>query len=357
VKLGRCQPGSLRRASRNIGQDSCRCNARPSPPLPPRLWSSDLADRELQVLKDALREHVNALAVDIGPRTPSSPDSLVRAANYIHSALEEAGLSVREQDYQYYDQRVTNVLATIPAAIGASAYYVVGAHYDTVPSTPGADDNASAVAVMLELAGRLRQARLKTPILFAAFTLEEPPAYLTGHQGSRIFVRNCQSNGESVLGAIILEMVGYTAPRQTYPFLRRWPGYPAQGNFIGVIGNWRSLRFGRSVVRSFRENRDLPVESLFLPFDGRILPETRLSDHASFWDAGLPAWLRTRPSSGIRTTTFPVTRSKRLISLSWLNSSKVLNWRCSNFRRCQGPWQGTAQPRLIGLIIEVILAA
>jgi hypothetical protein len=252
-----------------------------------------LADRELQVLKDALREHVNALAVDIGPRTPSSPDSLVRAANYIHSALEEAGLSVREQDYQYYDQRVTNVLATIPAAIGASAYYVVGAHYDTVPSTPGADDNASAVAVMLELAGRLRQARLKTPILFAAFTLEEPPAYLTGHQGSRIFVRNCQSNGESVLGAIILEMVGYTAPRQTYPFLRRWPGYPAQGNFIGVIGNWRSLRFGRSVVRSFRENRDLPVESLFLPFDGRILPETRLSDHASFWDAGLPALMVT----------------------------------------------------------------
>ena len=73
-----------------------------------------------------------------------------------------------------------------------------------------------------------------------------------------------------MLGAIILEMVGYTAPRQTYPFLRRWPGYPAQGNFIGVIGNWRSLRFGRSVVRSFRENRDLPVESLFLPFDGLV---------------------------------------------------------------------------------------
>ena len=188
---------------------------------------------------------------------------------------------------------MTNVLATTPRNIGASAYYVVGAHYDTVPSTPGADDNASAVAVMLELAGRLRQTRLKAPILFAAFTLEEPPAYLTGHQGSRIFVRSCQSNGDSVLGAIILEMVGYTAPRQNYPFLRRWPGYPAQGNFIGVIGNWRSLRFGRAVVRGFRKNRDLPVESLFLPFDGRILPETRLSDHASFWDAGLPALMVT----------------------------------------------------------------
>ena len=268
--------------------------ARPaSPPRHLPLGGSELADRELQVLKNALREHVNALAVDIGPRTPSMPDSLVRTANYIHSVFEDAGLSVREQGYQYYDQPVTNILATSPVTTKASAYYVVGAHYDTVQTTPGADDNASAVAVMLELAARLRHANTKAPIVFAAFTLEEPPAYLTKHQGSRIFVRSCQRNGDHVLGAIILEMVGYTAPRQNYPFLPRWPGYPAQGNFIGVIGNWGSLHFGRSVVRSLRKNRDLPVESLFLPFDGRILPETRLSDHAAFWDAGLAALMVT----------------------------------------------------------------
>jgi Zn-dependent M28 family amino/carboxypeptidase len=248
-----------------------------------------LADRELDILRNALREHVNALAVDIGPRTPFNRDSLVRAANYIYSVFEAAGLSVREQDYQYYDQRVTNVLATAPKAAGASAYYLVGAHYDTVPGTPGADDNASAVAVLLELAGRLRNERLKAPVLFAAFTLEEPPAYLTGHQGSRVFVRSCQSNSNRMLGAIVLEMVGYTAPRQHYPYLARWPGYPAQGDFIGIIGNWRSLRFGWTVLKGFRENQSLPVRSLFLPFNGWILPETRLSDHASFWDAGLPA--------------------------------------------------------------------
>ena len=252
-----------------------------------------MADRELEILRDALREHVSALAVDIGPRTPSVPDSLVRAANYIHSVFEDAGLSVREQNYQYHDQLVTNVLATVPGTAGGSAYYVVGAHYDTVSGTPGADDNASAAAVMLELAGRLRQARLKAPVLFAAFTLEEPPAHLTGHQGSRFFVRSCQSNGESMLGAIILEMVGYTAPRQHYPLLPRWPGYPGQGDFIGIIGNWRSLHLGRAVLRGFRKNKGLPAESLFLPFDGRILPETRLSDHASFWDAGLPALMVT----------------------------------------------------------------
>jgi len=274
-----------------------------------------MADSELEILREALREHVNALAVEIGPRTPSDPNSLVRAANYIHSVFEDAGLSVREQDYQYCDQRVTNVLATVPATTDASSYYVVGAHYDTIPGTPGADDNASAVAVMLELAGRLRQPNLKAPVLFAAFTLEEPPAHWTGHQGSRVFVRSCQSKGDRVLGAIILEMVGYTAPRQHYPFLPRWPGYPAEGNFIGIIGNFRSWRFGRAAVRGFRQNRDLPVESLFLPFDGWILPETRLSDHASFWDAGLPALMITdtaffrnpnyhRPSDTIDTLDF-----------------------------------------------------
>jgi Zn-dependent M28 family amino/carboxypeptidase len=252
-----------------------------------------LANRELDILRDTLREHVGALTVDIGPRTPSTSNSLLRAANYIHSVFENAGLTATEQDYDYYDQRVTNVLATVPATAGASAYYVVGAHYDTVPGTPGADDNASGVAVLLELAGRLLQARLKAPVLFAAFTLEEPPAYLTGHQGSRIFVRSCQRKGDRVLGAIILEMVGYTAPRQHYPFLPRWPGYPSQGNFIGIIGNWRSLHLGRAVLRGFRKNKSLPARSLFLPFDGRILPETRLSDHASFWDAGVPALMVT----------------------------------------------------------------
>jgi acetylornithine deacetylase/succinyl-diaminopimelate desuccinylase-like protein len=96
-----------------------------------------LDDHELRVLKDALREHVNALAVDIGSRTPSIPDSLVRAGNYIHSVFEDAGLSVRAQHYQYFGQRVTNVLATTPAATGASAYYVVGAHYDTSQARQG----------------------------------------------------------------------------------------------------------------------------------------------------------------------------------------------------------------------------
>jgi Zn-dependent M28 family amino/carboxypeptidase len=252
-----------------------------------------LVIREIKILRKALRGHVKALASDIGPRTPFAGDGLTRAAAYIQSAFEDAGLSVTEQPYEYYGQRVVNLLATIPITTGASAYYVVGAHYDTVATTPGADDNASAVAVMLELARRLPGANLRAPVRFVAFTLEEPPAFWTGHQGSRVFVRACRSKGDCVLGALILEMVGYTSPRQHYPFVSRWPGYPAQGNFIGVVGNWRSRRFGRAALKGFRNNGNLPVESLFLPFNGWILPATRLSDHASFWDVGWPALMVT----------------------------------------------------------------
>lgn len=252
-----------------------------------------MVDRELQIVRDALRAHVEVLAVDIGPRTPFTGNSLERAATYIQSVLVDAGCLVTEQPYQYLGHHVSNVIGTTAAAAGASDYYVVGAHYDTVQTTPGADDNASAVAVMLELARGSLKAELKAPVLFVAFTLEEPPAHLTRHQGSRVFVRQTRDSGNRVRGAIILEMVGYTARRQHYPFIPRWPGYPAEGNFIGVIGNWRSRRFGHNVLQGFRNNKHLPVKSLFVPFNGWILPATRLSDHASFWDAGWPALMAT----------------------------------------------------------------
>jgi Zn-dependent M28 family amino/carboxypeptidase len=252
-----------------------------------------LVDRELQIVRDALRAHIEVLSVDIGPRTPFTGNSLERAATYIQSVLANAGYAVAEQPYQYLDHRVANVIGTSAAAAGAADFYVVGAHYDTVQTTPGADDNASAVAVMLELARRSPKAKLKAPVLFVAFTLEEPPVHLTRHQGSRVFVRQTRESSNRVRGAIILEMVGYTARRQHYPFIARWPGYPAEGNFIGVIGNWRSRRFGHTVLEGFRNNNHLPVESLFVPFNGWLLPATRLSDHASFWDAGWPALMVT----------------------------------------------------------------
>ncbi len=240
-------------------------------------------------LEEALRRHVEALSVDIGERTPFSAGGLARAQAYVRAALEGAGLEVTEQGYEFGGQRVANLIATPPAAAAAPAYYLIGAHYDTVPGTPGADDNASAVAVLLELGRRLGRHPPAVPVRLAAFTLEESPAYLTRFQGSRVFVRDLEPKGERVLGAIILEMVGFTCAKQDYPLILRWAGYPRQGNYIGVVGNWRSRRFGRTILRGFRGNPDLPVESLFVPLNGWLLPATRLSDHASFWDRGWPA--------------------------------------------------------------------
>ena len=248
-------------------------------------------ESEHQTLRAALRKHVEILTVDIGPRTPFHGDSLDRASGYIQSVLRQAGFAVEEQAYEFRGRRVANLVASINAR--AADTYLVGAHYDTVQTTPGADDNASAVAVMLELARRVSKSDLRLPLSFVAFTLEEPPAHMTRDQGSRVFVRQCRERGDTVLGAMILEMVGYTTERQRYPILPKWPGYPAEGDFIGIIGNWRSRPFGHKVLKGFRGNKRLPAASLFVPFNGWVLPSTRLSDHAPFWDAGWPALMIT----------------------------------------------------------------
>jgi len=244
-------------------------------------------------LEDALRRHVAALSVDIGERSPYQPENLARARDYIRNAFEQAGLTVTEQAYDYRNLGVANLIAEPPGADAAAPTYLIGAHYDTVPGTPGADDNASAVSVLLELARRVAARPPTVPLRLVAFTMEEPPAHATRLQGSRVFVKRLAQAGGEVLGAIILEMVGFTTPKQNYPFFLQWAGYPKEGNFIGIVGNWRSRRFGRAVVRGFRKNPRLPVESLFVPFNGWVLPDTRLSDHAPFWDRRWPALMIT----------------------------------------------------------------
>ncbi len=238
-------------------------------------------------LEQALRRHVHALAVEIGPRAPFLGNSLERAAAYIEETLRGFGLRIERQRFAFEGIEVANLLAWTPGVAPGGRYWLVGAHYDSVATSPGADDNASAVAVLLELAGRFAESRI--PICFAAFTLEEPPVHMTLRQGSRVFVRALGRDRHRVRGAVILEMVGYTAPRQRYPLLLGWLGYPQRGDFIGIIADMRSRRFARRILEAFRSNPDLPAEWLVVPFRGWLLPDVRLSDHAPFWDAGIPA--------------------------------------------------------------------
>lgn len=244
-------------------------------------------------LAEALNHHVQALSVEIGERSGLSGGGLDQAENYVRQAFQDAGLSITEQAYDYGGRRVANLIADLPGERTDAPPYIVAAHYDTVIGTPGADDNASAVAVMIELARRAAANPPKAPLRFVAFTMEEPPAFTTHQQGSRIFLDRLTRAGGEVAGAIILEMVGVTTPRQQYPFFLKWAGYSEKGDFIGVVGNRASRAFGKQVLSGMRRNPALPVESLFVWFNGWILPDTRLSDHASFWDRDIPALMVT----------------------------------------------------------------
>jgi hypothetical protein len=243
-----------------------------------------------------LRRHVETLTVTIGERSFYNPAKLEETARYLASCYRSMGLPVAMEPYPHALGTVANVVARLSPGPRPTLHYLLGAHYDSVDGTVGADDNASAVAVQLETARQLAAlAASKTAgvtVTFVAFALEEPPAFATRSMGSRVYARKARETGERVDGMICLEMVGYCcrAPGcQSYPFPLTFLGYPKEGNFIGIVGNWRSRPLAHSLERAFLSNRDLPVVSLSVPLNGWILPSVRLSDHASFWDHGFQA--------------------------------------------------------------------
>ena len=240
-------------------------------------------------LVNSIKKHINKLAVDIGSRPITNEQSIKKTENYITGYFKNIGLQVHQQQYKYGNYDIANIIACSQKNLLSSKYYVIGAHYDSVPETYGADDNASGIAVLLELARYTIQEEISLPVRFIAFTAEEPPTFSTHYQGSKVFVKSVLKKKDEILGAIILEMVGYTSNEQSYPLVLKWMGYPSKGNFIGIVGNRKSKKFGQSIFQSFKKNEQLPVETLFVPLNGLILPDTRLSDHSPFWDAGLPA--------------------------------------------------------------------
>ena len=163
-------------------------------------------------------------------------------------------------------------------------FILLGAHFDAVPGSPGADDNGSALAVLLELARAFSITPARHPLRFAAFDLEERE-----QRGSRAYANELKTRGERPMLMISLEMLGYRDARpgsQTYPPGLR-PFYPGTADFIALIGNLRTLPMLRRLARTMREA--VPCEFLAVPLCGRVLPDTRRSDHASFWDAGYSA--------------------------------------------------------------------
>jgi len=251
----------------------------------------------IQQTQERLIKHLESLTVTIGERSVRRPKNLDRTVSYIADYYGDIGVKVRTEPYTYQNITVANVVAEIQTDPSPSRRYIVGAHYDSVSGTVGADDNASAVAVQLETARLLKalldhEKDLDLAVKFVSFALEEPPVYGTAKMGSRVYAKKARDTHERIDGMICLEMVGYACHDpgcQQYPFPLQFMGYPKAGNFIGIVGNTRSLGFTRALVSAFEKNKDLPVVKLNIPFNGWILPAVRLSDHASFWDKGFKA--------------------------------------------------------------------
>ena len=240
---------------------------------------------------ERLRHHLHMLTVTIGERSVYKPENLAKTRSYIEAFYRDLGLPVESQTYHYQDLEAANVITRIDLGENPSRLFVLGAHYDSVDGTVGADDNAAAIAVQLETARQLKHiagaGNAKVTVKFVSFALEEPPTYATRHMGSKVYARKARSDGEQIDGMICLEMVGFYCDEpgcQSYPFPLMFMNYPKEGNFIGIVGNSSSRGLTRSLERAFRKNPGLPVVTLTVPLNGWVMPSVRLSDHSSFWD-------------------------------------------------------------------------
>ncbi|MEW6387383.1 MAG: M28 family peptidase [Thermodesulfobacteriota bacterium] len=248
-------------------------------------------DRE--EIRARLLGHLRYLSITLGERSIYRPRNLKAAAAYVQQTFQEMGYRPRRQTFIYMREEVGNIIA---GEENPGGYYILGAHYDTVAGTPGADDNASGVAVLLEVARLTRNSPLPKPWTFIGFTTEEPPAYFTPYMGSRVYARQAKKQRAKILGMLCLESVGYfrrEPESQALPFPLRLMGYPTTGNFIGIASDWRSKPLMQRLAAALQQSGRLPVVTLAVPLGGYFLPEVRLSDHANFWDEGYPALMLT----------------------------------------------------------------
>lgn len=239
-------------------------------------------------MKDRLLAHLQAL---VGERHPlSSRDKLQQAETYLRGQLNLPGVTVELHPFEALGETYHNVVATV-ASHQQGPPLIVAAHFDTVEQSPGADDNASGVAVLLEVARLVQGLALARPVRFIAFNLEEENLL-----GSLAYATALRTSGQAILGAIVLECVGYA---RSEPGSQQRPPHvpvevPSVGDFLAVVGNERSQELVMVITSSgSRAVPPLKMIPLVVPGRGEVLPDTRRSDHAAFWDQGFPAVMLT----------------------------------------------------------------
>ena len=250
-------------------------------PLPP-------ASPEETVIRARLEQQVRALAGTIGERNSATPAALEQAALYVEGVLAELGYGVAAQEFDAGGRRFRNLEVTVPGASRAEEIVIVGAHYDCAPGVPGANDNASGVAAVLELARLLQGARLARTVRLVLFPNEEPPHFYSDAMGSRQYTRRAAAAHERIVAMLSIETIGYYAHApgsQQYPFPFNLL-YPDRGDFIAFVGNFASHRVLRRSIGAFRRSAAFPSQGAVAP---EWIPGVSWSDHASFWLRGYRA--------------------------------------------------------------------
>ncbi len=251
---------------------------------PPTAEESELASR--------LRSHVVMLADSIGIRGSRHPEAVARSVTWIDGALREIGYMPTHLPFDVSGHTEINLEVTVPGASRPDEIIVVGAHYDTHPLTPGADDNASGVAGVLELARMMVDTAPERTIRFVFFATEEPPWFNTVNMGSRAYAMRAREADDDIVVMISLETIGYFSDE---PGSQRYPPpfslfYPDRGDFIGIVGNPATGQLTRQALRIFRGTTALPSEGAT---PSSLVPSAELSDHASFWKEGYRAMMIT----------------------------------------------------------------
>ena len=237
-------------------------------------------------LREELRADVLKLAGEIGERNMWHYTQLNAAADFIENSFSRAGLQPRRDSYEMHGQACHNIEAEIRGA--SPRILLVGAHYDSVLGSPGANDNGSGVAAMLALARRFVGRKTEHTLRFVAFVNEEPPYFLSNEMGSFVYAGRCKESGDKISAMISLETIGYfsDAPHsQNYPSPGLGLFYPKVGNFIGFVGNVGSRALLRRSVALFRKHAKIPSEGAALP---AFIPGVSWSDQWSFWRNGYP---------------------------------------------------------------------
>jgi Zn-dependent M28 family amino/carboxypeptidase len=251
------------------------------------LFSGVEGNRAVSVESGRLEAHVRRLSKIFFPRDAQHPENLDRLAAYIRQEFERADGKASEQPYEVNGTTYQNVIALFGP--DTKERIVVGAHYDAAGEQPGADDNASGVAGLIELAHLLGKTSLPICVELVAFTLEESGHFRTAQMGSAIHARSLKKRGILVRVMFSLEMIGYftdTPHSQSFPLSILAAFYPSQGNFIAVVGKLDQGLVVRRVKRAMQSASPLPVYSINAP---RFVPGIDFSDHRNYWQAGYHA--------------------------------------------------------------------